>query len=84
MSSAGVSPPTFDVVDESPYATAPTSWPPTYTGEPDMPAQIPPARSIAGLSTSTTIMSRPGAIPSFRTPRMSTENGSTTRPCSTV
>ena len=75
MSSAGVTPPIIDGPAENPYATAPSRSVPMYTGEPDMPAQMPPASSSSGLETSTTIMSRPGAIPSWATPRISTSKG---------
>jgi hypothetical protein len=51
---------------------APTSFPFTYTGEPDIPAAIPPVSSMMRPDVLTRMKSIPGAIPSGRTPRIST------------
>ncbi len=55
-----------------------------YTGEPDMPAQIPPTRSISEEVRFMITMSRPGAIPLSRTPVTSPVNGSGVVPSLTV
>src|SRR5680860_710307 len=55
-----------------------------YTGEPDMPAQIPPTRSISAEVSRARIMSRPGAMPSLTTPSTSPVNGSGVVPWLTV
>src|SRR5262245_22792139 len=49
-----------------------------------MPAQMPPARVIAGESVSTMIMSRPEAMPASITPTTVAVNGSAVFPFSTV
>src|SRR5215208_7968999 len=49
-----------------------------------MPAQTPPALSMAGESTSTMIMSTPAAMPSSRTPSTVTSNASGSVPSETV
>ena len=46
MSAAGVTPPIGDGAALKPYATAPSSLPLMYTGEPDMPDQMPPPAAI--------------------------------------
>src|SRR5262249_2071713 len=85
MSAAGVTPAMGDGPRDSEYATAPIRRPSAaYTGEPDMPAQMPPARLIAGESVSTMIRSRPGAMPSVTTPRTVAVNGSAVFPFPTV
>ena len=60
------------------------SSPPIETGEPDIPNQMPPAWSIAGPDTSTTIMSRPTATPSSKTPSTSTSKLTGVLPRATV
>src|SRR4051794_27337632 len=55
-----------------------------YTGEPDMPAQTPPARVSAGELRSAMIMSTPGAMPSVIRPRTLALNGAGVVPRSTV
>src|SRR5262245_12478008 len=85
MSAAGVTPAMGDGPKDNEYATAPIRRPSAaYTGEPDMPAQMPPARVIAGESVSTMIISRPEAMPSLTTPRTVAVNGSGVFPFSTV
>jgi len=49
MSAARVMPPIRDGPVENEYETAPASLPSTYTGEPDMPAQMPPASATKWL-----------------------------------
>src|SRR4029453_4152164 len=49
-----------------------------------MPNQMPPAARMAGESVSTMIMSRPGAMPSLRTPMTWAVNGSGMVPLLTV
>src|SRR4051794_38524175 len=46
-----------------------------YTGGPLIPSQMPPTRSISGGGSRTTIMSRPGAIPSGVVPSTGPVNG---------
>src|SRR4051794_36228661 len=85
MSSAAVSPAIRDGPNASPYDTAPSQRPfAVYTGDPDIPAQIPPTRRSAGESASTMIMSRPGAIAPCSTPSTWTVNGSGCVPRTTV
>src|SRR6187549_926019 len=63
---------------------APARSPPTYTGEPDMPATMPPVSSITGPDTWIRMKSIPGAMPSVRTPSTSTSNETGVVPSTTV
>jgi hypothetical protein len=49
-----------------------------------MPNQMPPTARMAGESVSTMLMSRPGAMPSSRTPMTRAVNGSGVVPLLTV
>ena len=57
---------------------------PAYTGDPDMPCQMPPTRSISVEVSRTMTMSRSGAMPSSTTPSTSPVNGSGVVPVETV
>ena len=83
---AGVMPIMVWSAAENPYEVDPTRSPPMYTGDPDIPATMPPvwSRKPAGPVIWARMKSRPGAMPPGWTPRIFTSKWMGVLPWMTV